>query len=194
MEADKLLEQMHVLERMKDVTRHCDTSGGRRESVAEHCWRVAVMAILMRDEFPDVDMNKVIRMCLLHDMGEAFTGDIPAFVKTDVDERRERSLLDDWICGLPEPYRAELRLLYEELEARDTAEARICHALDGLEAVIQHNESDLSSWSEIEYSLNLTYAADRTAFSPYLTELREAVRRETEGKLREGGKPVNATR
>ena len=85
MEPRKLLETLAVAERLKDATRHCYTSGGRHESVAEHSWRAALMAFLMKEElaaeFPEADMDKVIRMCLIHDLGEAFTGDIPTFVK-----------------------------------------------------------------------------------------------------------------
>lgn len=79
MDVRQLLNALHVAERLKDTTRHCDTSGGRRESVAEHSWRLALMAYLMRDEFPEADMDKVVQMCLIHDLGEAFTGDIPSF-------------------------------------------------------------------------------------------------------------------
>jgi putative hydrolase of HD superfamily len=67
MEVRKLLDVLHLAERLKDVMRHCDTSGGRRESVAEHCWRAALMAYFLKDEFPRADMDKVIRMCLIHD-------------------------------------------------------------------------------------------------------------------------------
>ena len=187
MEVHAMLEVLHLAERLKDATRHCDTSGGRRESVADHSWRLALMAFFIRDEFPEADMDKVVRMCLIHDLGEAFTGDIPSFLKTARDERREEDLLGAWVAGLPEPYRAELSALYAEMAERKTLEARIYKALDGMEAVIQHNESDLASWSENEFSLNLTYAEDRAAFSPYLTALRRAIREETEAKFRAAG-------
>ena len=77
MEAKELLRVLHTAERLKDETRHCYTSGGRRESVAEHSWRLALTALFLRDEFPALDMDRVIRMCLIHDLGECFTGDIP---------------------------------------------------------------------------------------------------------------------
>lgn len=77
-----LLNALHVAERLKDTSRHSYTSKGRHESVAEHTFRLALMAYFMKDEFPETDIDKVIIMCLLHDMGEAFTGDIPAFEKT----------------------------------------------------------------------------------------------------------------
>lgn len=183
----ELLNILHVAERLKDATRHCDTSGGRRESVADHSWRLALMAFFLRDAFPDADMDKVIRMCLVHDLGEAFTGDIPTFLKNDADEQREEDLLSAWVRSLPAPYAGEMEALYAEMAARETLEARIYKALDGLEALVQHNESDLASWSENEYALNLTYAADRCEAFPPLKSLREAIRADTEEKLRAGG-------
>lgn len=101
MEAGKLLEVLHLTERLKDTTRHCYTSGGRHESVAEHSWRICLMAYFVKDEFPEADMDKVIRMCLIHDLGEVFTGDIPAFQKTDGDSEREEELLSAWVSELP---------------------------------------------------------------------------------------------
>jgi len=190
MEPTALLAALHTAERLKDATRHCYTSGGRHESVAEHSWRLALLAYFLRDEFPAADMDKVLRMCLIHDLGEAFTGDIPSFRKTAADEAREASLLFAWVASLPEPYRGEMTALYREMAARETVEARIFKALDNLEAVIQHNESDLASWEENEYALNLTYGADKAAFSPYLTALRQAVRAETEAKLAAAGRPL----
>ena len=73
MEARELLKAMAVAVRLKDTTRHCYTEKGRHESVAEHCWMAALMAFFLQDEFPEADMDKVIRMCLIHDLGEAFT-------------------------------------------------------------------------------------------------------------------------
>ena len=186
MKAETLLEVLHTAERLKNVTRHCDTSTGRRESVAEHCWRAALMAWFLKDEFPQADLDRVVHMCLLHDMGEAFTGDIPSFYKTGADEAREEELLAGWVDTLPEPCRSELRDLYREMAAQETLEAKIFKAIDGMEAVLQHNESDLSTWLPLEYELNQTYAADKAAFSPYLTEVRRLLREDTLQKIGEG--------
>lgn len=183
MEAPALLNALHVAERLKDVTRHCETSGGRRESVAEHSWRLALMAYWLRDDFPDLDVDKVIRMCLIHDLGEAFTGDIPSFHKTAADETREEELLSGWVRTLPTPFAAEMAALYREMAERQTPEAKLYKALDNLEAVIQHNESDLASWSENEFTLNLTYGYDKAAWSPVLLALRDAVRADTEARI-----------
>ena len=183
MEAAALLQALHTAERLKDATRHCYTSGGRHESVAEHSWRISLMAYWISDEFPEADMNKVLRMCLIHDLGEAFTGDIPTFLKTSSDEKREDELLAEWVSTLPEPFRGEMASLYKEMSERKTLEARIFKALDSLEALIQHNESNLSTWSENEYELNMHYADDKVSFSPYLTSLRELIRKDTIAKI-----------
>ena len=183
MEVRELLNVLHIAERLKDELRHCETSKGRRESVAEHSWRLALMAFFMKDEFPTLNMDKVIKMCLIHDLGECFTGDIPSFLKSGGDEERERSALETWVASLPAPYSVELKTLYAEMDALETDEARLYKALDKLEAVIQHNESDIATWLPREYELNLTYADENVAFSDYLKRLREEVRRETRDKI-----------
>lgn len=105
MDPRRLLETLTTAERLKDATRHSYISGGRHESVAEHSWMLSLMAFFLRDEFPDVDMDRVIRMGLIHDLGEAFTGDIPTFDKTSAHEQTEETLLMSWLDGLPAPIR-----------------------------------------------------------------------------------------
>ena len=185
MEARELLEAMAVAVRLKDTTRHCYTEKGRHESVAEHCWMAALMAFFLQEEFPEADMDKVIRMCLIHDLGEAFTGDIPTFEKTEENERTEERLLREWVAALPKACSKEMTALYDEMERRESVEAKIYKAIDNLETVIQHNFSDLSTWIPREYELNKTYGDDKVAFSPYLTALREEVRQDTLRKIGE---------
>lgn len=187
MKAEEFLEIMHTAERLKDTTRHCTTSKRRTESVAEHSWRVSLMALLLRGEFPEADMDKVIAMCLIHDLGECFTGDIPAFDKTDSDRKTEEKLLNDWVKGLPEKVSDEFFSLYAEMEAQQTLESKLYKAFDKLEAVIQHNESPLDTWSENEYELNQSYGSEYVGFSPWLIKLREAMREDTLEKLKNEG-------
>ena len=177
------LEILHVAERLKDTPRHCTTSGRRIESVAEHSWRVSLMAFLLRQEFPDPDMDRVIRMCLIHDLGECFTGDIPTFLKSAADRENEDSLLARWIGTLPAELTKEMSALYAEMDAQQTPEARLYKSLDKLEALIQHNESPLDTWSENEFALNKVYAFDTVAFSDWLTELRKEILQDTLEKI-----------
>lgn len=180
MDARALIDFLRVMERLKDAPRHCWTTGGRRESVAEHSWRVALMAMLMADEFPEAHMDKVIRMCLVHDIGEAITGDIPTFIKTDADRVVEGREVDALIGGLPAPWPETLGALFEEMDAQQTLEARIYKALDRMEAIQSHNESDPATWLPLEYELNLTYGVSNAAFHPYLANLRGEMLKDTE--------------
>lgn len=190
MEPKEFLQVMHLAERLKNNTRHSWTSAGRHESVADHSWRLCLMALLVRDEFPQADMDKVLRMCVVHDLGEAFTGDIPTFEKNEEDERAEAALLRQWAKALPAPYNAELPALFDEMDALQTEEARIYKALDNLEAVIQHNEADIATWLPLEYDLQLRYGADKVQFSAYLRQLKAQIDAETNAKVEAaGGRP-----
>ena len=183
MEPVTLLNLLYIAGKLKDTTRHCYTPGGRHESVAEHSWRLALMAFWLSDEFPELNMERVIQMCLIHDLGEAFTGDIPVFDKTDSDEQREEQLLFAWVDSMPEPLRSQMQSLYQEMSCRQTGEAKLYKALDGLEALISHNESDISTWEPHEYELQVTYAADRMKFSKYMVALREQIKQDSLDKI-----------
>ena len=193
MEPEKLIETLAVAERLKDATRHCYTSRGRRESVAEHSWRITLMAYLVSDEFPEADLKKLMKMCLIHDLGEAFTGDIPTFEKSEKDEEKEASLLNEWVMQLPEPFVSEMQALYREMEERQTLEARIYKALDNLEALIQHNESDISTWIPLEYDLQMTYGEKECKADPYLTKLREVIRQISEDIMKQMSSVLTAS-
>ena len=110
----ELISILTVAERLKCATRHCYTSTGRQESVAEHSWRIALMGMLLKPEFPELDMDRVIRMCLIHDLGEAFTGDIPTFLKTEADSEKEDQLFSRWVATLPAETSREFSELLEE--------------------------------------------------------------------------------
>ncbi|MEG2215542.1 MAG: HD domain-containing protein, partial [Clostridia bacterium] len=156
MKPREFLDFLERIETLKTNTRHCTTKGGMPETVAAHSWRIAVMALLLTDTFPELDMNKVMKMCLIHDFGEAVTGDIPSFLKTGQNEATETDAVDGLLATLPEPQQGMLTALYVEMDAQQTQEARIYKALDKLEAVIQHNESDISTWIPLEFMLNRT--------------------------------------
>ena len=105
--------------------------------------------------------------------------------KTAENEKTEEKLLYGWVKTMPEGYADEMLALYEEMAKRETLEAKLYKAIDSLEALIQHNISDLSTWIPKEYELNKTYADDKVAFSDYMKALREEIRKDTLEKLGE---------
>ena len=183
--AEQFIDFLGKIEKLKSVPRHCVTADGVVENVAAHSWRTAVMAYLMKDELEDIDTDKVIRMCLLHDIGEAVTGDIPTFEKTEEHEEVEKQAVDELLKSLPGPLYQEITALFEEMDARETKEARVYKALDKLEAVIQHNQSDIRTWLPLEYDLQKTYAAEAGKGFPFLEQLQEESVKETERKIEE---------
>ncbi len=183
MEVNRLLDFLHIMEKMKCNTRHCDTSTGRRESVAEHSWRLCMLAFLVRDEFPGLDMDRVLKMCLIHDIGEAVTGDIPAFDKSAVHEAAEDQAVAGLLDRTAGPVREEMAALFQEMEAQRTDEAKLYKILDRLEALIQHDESDLSGWLPLEYELQFTYGWEECQAFSYTARLREAVDEMTRRKI-----------
>ena len=171
------------IEKLKSVPRHCVTADGVTETVAGHSWRTAMMAYLLKDQLGPVDIDKVIRMCLIHDLGEAVTGDIPTFEKTNEHEAAEEEALDKLLRTLPEPLYREYTALFAEMAALETKEAIVYKALDKLEAVIQHNESDISTWLPLEYDLQQTYAAEIVKGYPFLEGLQQTAVQRTRAKI-----------
>lgn len=194
---DEFLRILSQAAGLKTTFRHCYTQSDRRESVADHSWRLALMAMLLagEPEFQNTDMNRVVRMCLIHDLGEAFTGDIPTFEKNDADVRKEDACFAEWVSGFPDALREEWQGLLAEMERLETREAKIYKALDRLEAVISHNESDLSTWLPLEYDLQLVYGKEEVQFSEYLRTLsghidewtRKKISTEPVGRMKEAG-------
>lgn len=187
MEQKTFLDILHQANKLKINTRHNWTIGDRKESVADHSWRIALMAMLLsqEEEFQDVDMNKVIRMCLIHDLGESFTGDIPTFEKNQNDEKKEDVLFLEWVNSFPEAQKKEWLELLDEMMDLETKEAKTYKSLDKLEALIAHDEADIKTWLPLEYDLQMTYGKDIVQFSPYLTELRNAIDEMTIQKIKE---------
>ena len=183
MDIQAYLKFLNIAEKLKCNTRHSYTSSGRHESVAEHSWRLALMAYLIRDEFLEVNIDRVIQMCLFHDMGEAVTGDIPCFEKTGRDEAVENEAVAWLLEQLPMPHRQTVEQLFQEMGAQQTVEAKLYKALDKLEALIQHNEADISTWLPLEHELQMTYGTKECEFSEYLKKLRDIVREDSVRKI-----------
>lgn len=183
MKIEDLIHFIGRVEKLKCYTRHSWTSSGRRESVAEHSFMLAIMAYLVKDEFPETDINKVMRMCLFHDLGEAVTGDIPAFEKNERDEKVEADAVAALLGELPERYREEMEGLFQEMKEQRTPEARLYKALDKMEAVLQHNQASIETWLPLEYELQMNYGEKEVAYSPYLMELKKQLNEDSRKKI-----------
>ena len=183
MKHDQYIQFLHKIEKLKCHTRHSWNSEGKRDSVAEHSWRLAVMALLCADEYPELDMGKVLKMCLIHDFGEAVTGDIPSFYKTADHEETEATAVRALVRELPREMADEFVALYDEMDALETPEAKLFKALDNMEAVLSHNEASLDTWIPLEFTENMVYGESAAAFSEWTQELRAELRRESEEKV-----------
>ncbi|HVH66699.1 MAG TPA: HD domain-containing protein [Gemmatimonadales bacterium] len=186
-----ILTFLRSAERLKATDRSAYTSTGRRESAAEHTWRVCLMALLLAPEFPDVDFARLVRICLVHDLGEAVSGDVPApeqarRLAEDPSARKapqERRDLLALVAPLPEPRRSEIVALWDEYEAAATPEARLAKALDKLETILQHIQGD--NPRDFDYRFNLEYGRQFTAEHPLIVELRRMLDQETERRAME---------
>jgi putative hydrolase of HD superfamily len=95
------LDFLRQAEKLKVVLRSSHTSGGRPESTAEHTWRLCLWAIAFADELGKIDLAKLLKICIVHDLGEAHSGDIPAVSQTAgtgkaIQERADLEALTSW--------------------------------------------------------------------------------------------------
>lgn len=168
-------------EGLKSTLRTAWTASGRRESTAEHSWRLALFAGILCWEFPELDRERVLMMCLVHDLGEIYSGDISAALKPDADEKfnQEKQDMERVIrfLGNKEAGR-EIAALWEEYSAGRTAEARFVKALDKAETIIQHNQGH--NPPEFDYGFNLQYGLDYFKNDSRLCELRKIIDTDTE--------------
>lgn len=175
-----LLDFLRAAEQLKNTTRHCFTSEGRHESVAEHTWRLCLMALVFEKEFPDVDFAKLIKICLIHDIGEAINGDIPAPLQDGMPDKAEAERRDlmTLLAPLPADLRAEISALWDEYEAAETPEARLAKGFDKLETILQHIQG--KNPDGFDYRYNLHYGKRYTSDEPLIAAVREILDRETE--------------
>jgi putative hydrolase of HD superfamily len=175
---DGLLDFLRRAERLKDTVRSGYTTGGRQESVADHTWRLCLMALLLRDRFPDVDFARLVSICIVHDLGEAIGGDIPAPQQGAAGGKAEQERRDllDLLAPLPEHQRDEIAALWDEYEAAETPEARLAKALDKLETLLQHIQGD--NPPDFDYRFNLEYGRRYTEGDDTI----EAIRRTLDGE------------
>lgn len=188
-----IMQVLGLAEKLKFEMRHSWLSNGRQESVAEHTWRVGLMAVLLEPYIEEkLDMAKLLKMIMIHDLVEAEAKDVPAF-DTMYDARRkeqkqlaEQAAMDNIRKMLEAEQGKELQALWMEFEAKESFEAKVANALDKLEAQLQHNEASMDTWLEIEREM-VYLLKPHTEFHPVLEDLRQVIVAEAEEKLKANG-------
>ena len=136
---DAYLDFFRAAGGLKDTLRSGQTPRGRPESTAEHCWRLCLMAVAL-EEVLEVDLGRLIRLLVVHDLGEALRGDVPAPLQTGDKSAEERADMAALLGTLPAGVAARLMALWDEYNAVATPEARLAKGLDRLETVLTHTE------------------------------------------------------
>ena len=186
-ELDGILTFLRAAERLKTVTRSGWTSTGEQESVAEHTWRLCLMAMLLYGNTPGVELARLLRMCLIHDLGEAIHGDVPAPVQLPgaAKAEQERADLVQLTSSLSAPLRQEILDLWDEYEAAESPEARLAKGLDKLETILQHTQG--LNPPDFDYAYNLDYGQRYTGADPVLAALRTRLDEETARRAKDRG-------
>lgn len=193
-ESNGLLAFLRHAERLKTVTRTSWTSAGKRESTAEHTWRMGLFALSLRPWFPELDFGRVLALVLVHDLGEAIGGDISAVLQAGAPPKLDQERRD--LLTLLEPAPAAVReqtlAWWEQYNAAATPEAKFVKAVDKLETILQHNQG--KNPADFDYAFNLPYGQAYTAGHPVIVQLRALLDAETReraaGKRPDGGTPA----
>lgn len=182
---NSILKFLRGSEKLKDTLRSAHTSAGRPESVAEHSWHLCLMLLLFEKEFGDIDFCKTIKLCIIHDLGEAISGDIPAIYQDpniDKSEDERKDFIE--LCEpLPDDLKAEMLDLWDEYNQAQTLEAKIAKGLDKLETIYQHLIG--KNADNFDYEFNLSYGQERTQAHPVLKEIRDIIDQQTSEKIRQ---------
>lgn len=195
-----ILQVLQLAERLKFELRHSYTSSGRQESVAEHTWRMALMAVLIEPLLKTkVDTARLLKMIIVHDLVEAEAKDVSALdvlrnpsLRADKEEK-EKQAINNLRQTLKDTNGQEIYDLFHEFEGKETYEAKVANALDKLEVQLQHNHADFSTWEAIEY--DMCYMMDKhVIFDETLFELKRQIENEAEEKMKQGGIDVEGVR
>ncbi|WP_342377167.1 HD domain-containing protein [Myxococcus stipitatus] len=170
-------------EQLKDVLRSGHTSSGRPESTAEHTWRLCLMALVFGDALPGLDPLKLLQMCVVHDLGEAIHGDIPAIHQGAHPDKgeREREDLRHLTRMLDTAPREHIRALWDEYEQASSPEAQAVKALDKLETILQHSQG--KNPADFDYAFNLAYGRKYTDGHPLFSALRALIDADTTRRM-----------
>lgn len=148
----KQLEFSLEIDKEKNIFRQTHLSGhGRNENDAEHAWHMAIMAFLLKEYAnEEVDISKVILMCLIHDVVEIDAGDTYAYdsVNLKTQKEREDKAKERIFSMLPDDQKDILISLFDEFEEGKTPEAKFAKAMDNLQPLLLNNSNNGGDWRE----------------------------------------------
>lgn len=146
----KQKEFLLEVDKMKQIYRQTHIRGGsRQENDAEHSWHLALMAFLLSEHAnEEVDVLKVMKMVLIHDLVEIDAGDTYAYdAAGNASKRQREEKAADRIFGiLPEDQEKEIRDLWEEFEQYETSEAEFAHVLDNFQPLSLNDDNGGMDW------------------------------------------------
>ncbi len=186
-----LMRFIHLAERLKFTLRHGWASNGRQESVAEHSWRLALLAFLLAPYTQvNLNMEKVFGMAVIHDLCEVLTGDTPFFEAIDGSpEKRKKQMLEEEAMKtltslLDRSIGDKFHTLWKEYEDGESEESKFVRALDKIEAQVQQNEADISTWNDFEKQSIFTHLDKFCDYNDFLQLFKDVVRNESIAKLK----------
>lgn len=180
------LQFLKAAEQLKNTLRTGITSEGRNESVAEHTWRLCLMAMVFEKDFSEISFNRLIKLCIIHDLGEVINGDIPATEQIDNPAKSdtERKDFKTLISSLPNQQQEEMLSLWDEYEYVKSPEAKVAKALDKLETILQHNQG--VNPPGFDYQFNLEYGSEYMTGNPLIVQIRKIIDEETKHRIKNG--------
>ncbi|MCG8335155.1 MAG: HD domain-containing protein [Proteobacteria bacterium] len=191
-----ILNLLKLAERLKSELRHSWLSSGRQESVAEHTWQMALMAILVHNHLDKpVNLEHTLKMIIVHDLVEAEAGDIPFFEtgkRKTQKSQKEQKAIENIKRMIDAKTGKDIYFLFQEFEEGKTPEAKLAKALDHLEVQAQHNLADFSTWEKIEYDLVYTKMDEPCAHDSFLQQLCYALKIQAEEKMQANGIDVTS--
>ncbi|MBI3577323.1 HD domain-containing protein [Candidatus Gottesmanbacteria bacterium] len=185
---EKLLAFINQTEGLKRELRHSWLSNGRRESVAEHTWRMAIMALVLAPHLKKKpDMVTLLKMILIHDLPEVYAGDRAVWKKKQSNKHQnEKEALQRLIRALPSETKEEMMRLWVNFETCQTIESKMANALDKMEVLIQHNQAPIKTWNTTERTpkYSTEYGYEYCTFDEVVRQMRLLVKKQTARKLR----------
>jgi len=186
----EVLQFIKSAEKLKIELRRGKTSADARESVADHCWRVSLIILILSPLLDqEIDVEKALKLSIVHDLGEILTGDLPYYYflgdKKKLEEKhlKERLSILKLTEKLPSEVKNEIIDLWDEFERMESVESKFVNAIDKMEAQIQHNQSHASNWNQFDIENAPKLLDDYCDFDCFLTNFKNLIQQESSEKI-----------